>query len=69
MSKEEKERRCKFCGKLLIDEKVPMCKRCVLEGRNKTGQFSGIISGVILTALSTKKFIDNNSNDDMDDSD
>lgn len=61
MSKEEKERRCKSCGKLLLDEKVPMCRRCILESRNKTGQRIGIISGAILTAWSTKKIIDSNS--------
>ncbi len=35
MSNEEKKRRCKSCGKLLLDEKLPWCRRCRLEGRNK----------------------------------
>lgn len=62
MSNEEKERRCKSCGKLLIDEKVPFCRRCVLEGRNKAGQFGGIIVGATTTALSVFAMIKNNSN-------
>ncbi|MFG6358765.1 MAG: hypothetical protein K1W26_18385 [Acetatifactor sp.] len=45
MSKDEKERRCKFCGKLLLDEKLPFCRRCFLEGRNKAGRV-GIVVGV-----------------------
>ena len=52
MSKEEKERRCKSCGKLLLDEKIPFCRRCVLEGRNKVGQVGGIVGGLTMTALS-----------------
>ena len=43
MSNEEKDRRCKVCGKLLIDEKLPFCRRCVLEGRDKTVQVGGMV--------------------------
>ena len=48
MSKGKKERRCKSCGKLLIDEKVPFCRRCILEGRNKAGQ--GISAAVAIVS-------------------
>ena len=61
MSKEEKERRCKTCGKLLIDEKLPFCRRCVLEGRNKVGQVGGIVVGAATTVLSAVALINNNS--------
>ena len=52
MSNMEKVRRCKFCGKLLIDEKMPLCRRCVLEGRNKSVQVAGIVFGATTTVLS-----------------
>lgn len=60
MSKEEKERRCKSCGKLLLDEKLPFCRRCVLEGRNKARQVVGIVVGpaAVLRAVA---LINNNS--------
>ena len=61
MSKVEKERRCKTCGKLLIDEKLPFCRRCVLEGRNKAGQVGGIVVGAATTVLSAVALINNNS--------
>lgn len=64
MSKEDKERRCKSCGKLLLDEKLPFCRRCVLEGRNKAGQVGGIIVGAATTVLSAAALINNNSNND-----
>lgn len=66
MSNEEKERRCKLCGKLLLDEKLPFCKRCVLEGRNKVGQVGGIIGGLAMTVHSAVALVNNNTdgNDD-----
>lgn len=45
MSNAWKERRCKSCGKLLLDETLPFCRRCVLEGRNKVGKIGGIVGG------------------------
>lgn len=69
MSKSETERRCKTCGKRLLDEKLPFCKRCILEGRNKAGQIGGILTGAVLTVFSAKQFLDSNSSDDMDNSD
>ena len=47
----EKERRCKSCGKLLIDEKI-LCRRCKLKMRNTGGKVSGIISGLVVATLS-----------------
>lgn len=68
MSSESKEKRCKSCSKLLIDEKV-FCKRCVLEGRNKVIQIGGIIVGGITTICSIESFINNTSdNDDVNNS-
>lgn len=59
MSNKEKERRCKSCGKLLLDEKLPFCRRCVLEGRNKAGRVGGIV--VVATVLSAKAYMNSNS--------
>ena len=56
MSNEEKDRRCKTCGKLLIDEKLPFCRRCVLEGRDKSVQFSGMVAGAATLLMSVKAF-------------
>lgn len=64
----EKERRCLFCGKLLIDEKLPFCRRCLLEGRNKTFHAGQIVGGIALAALGTKALGDNsNTNSDSQD--
>lgn len=60
MSDEEKERRCKACGKLLLDEKMPFCRRCVLEGRNKIGQISGTLVGGLMFIGSAKAIVSNN---------
>ncbi|MCM1220434.1 MAG: hypothetical protein NC548_38710 [Lachnospiraceae bacterium] len=65
MNETVKERRCKSCGKLLLDEKLPFCKRCVLEGRNKAGKVGGAVSGLALAFLSTKSLINDNSNEDF----
>lgn len=59
MSNEEKVRRCKVCGKLLIDEKLPFCRRCVLEGRDKTVQVGGMVAGFATAFISAKAFKDN----------
>lgn len=57
MSEENKERRCKSCGKLLLDERIPFCRRCFLEGRNKVGKV--VIGGV--TIFSATALINNNT--------
>ena len=52
----EKERRCKSCGKLLIDEKT-FCRRCKLKMRNTGGKVSGIISGLVVATLSVNSLV------------
>ncbi|GFI15648.1 hypothetical protein IMSAGC009_00807 [Lachnospiraceae bacterium] len=47
MNEIEKVRRCKSCGKLLIDEKT-FCRRCKLKMRNTGGKVGGIISSLIV---------------------
>jgi hypothetical protein len=43
---EKKIRKCKGCGKqLLDDEKFPFCLRCRLSGRNNGTKFLGIAAG------------------------
>lgn len=60
--KDEKERRCLTCKKLLLDEKMPICLRCRLRGRNYAGKGGQIIGGLAITALGTKAAIDNTKN-------
>ncbi len=47
MNEIEKERRCKSCGKLLIDEKT-LCRRCKLKMRNTGGKVGGMLSGLFV---------------------
>lgn len=61
MSEENKERRCISCGKLLLDEKIPVCRRCRLEGRDKAGKVGGAVGGVAMTILSASALINNNT--------
>ena len=56
-NKNESERRCKKCGKLLVNEKLPICKRCSLELRNIGG--AGSILAVALGVA--KKVADDNN--------
>ncbi len=50
MSKRSDERRCKTCNKLLLDEKLPICQRCSLNGRNYV--FNGLkIAGGAFAAV------------------
>ncbi len=51
MSNEDNVKRCVFCHKLLIDEKIPICKRCILEGRNKVGEAAAVVGAVAFTVL------------------
>ncbi len=63
MGNKDKVRRCKACGKLLLDEKLPFCRRCVLEGRNKVGKV-GTVGTIGLSVLSVISNLQNsNSND------
>lgn len=43
------ERRCRYCKKLLLDEKIPFCRRCKLEGRNIGGKVLGTAAGIYAT--------------------
>lgn len=64
MTKNEQERRCKSCGKLLIDEKTIWCRRCILEGRNKGAKVGGIVLGVVTTVASAIALGNNKSSGD-----
>lgn len=65
MRNEGKERRCKSCGKLLLDEKISFCRRCFLEGRDKVSQIGGIV-GCLLITLSAVALKNNNSDGNND---
>lgn len=56
---EEKEKRCLFCGKKLIDEKLPVCLRCKLKGRNYVEAAGEIVVGVAVTVGGVKALLDN----------
>ncbi len=61
MNDETKERRCKFCGKLLISEKMPICKRCKLKARNKVG----IVANMFTIFYGAKVFVGDKENGDF----
>ncbi len=63
------DRRCKSCHKLLLDEKLPFCRRCVLEGRNKTFQIGGVFGGMAITAFSAFALANNSDHHSSDDED
>ncbi len=63
----EKEKKCLFCKKKLIDETVHICLRCRLEGRdNVVGLALVLGGGVALKFFSDKAQGDANSDDDSD---
>ncbi len=66
MSSEVAAKRCKSCGKLLLDEKIPFCRRCLLEGRNKAVNVGEIIGGVGLFVTGVISTINNNNTDSDD---
>lgn len=57
MSDKTKERRCQFCGKLLVNETMPFCRRCKLEGRNKVWQIGGIAAGMFTVVHRAKALV------------
>lgn len=61
-----KEKRCKFCGKLLISEKMPICRRCKLEGRNKVGQAGALAASAVTFYFSAKALVGDGENDDAE---
>lgn len=60
MSKDKKERRCMTCGKLLLDEKLPLCRRCVLKGRSRAAKVGIVLLAVIGGASLIKNSSDKN---------
>ena len=65
MSKKDEARRCKVCGKLLLpDDKVPLCRRCILESRNKAGKISVILGSLALAAQNAFSLLANDSEED-----
>ena len=62
MAEEVKERKCKKCGKKLLDEKLPICLRCRLKGRNKFGRVGEGAAGLALLIGSGKALYDHNNN-------
>lgn len=69
MGTETTERRCKSCHKLLLDEKIPFCRRCVLEGRNKAGHVTKILGGFTAFVWSAFTLVNNNDHDSNIDDD
>lgn len=62
MDEEVKERKCKTCGKRLIDEKLPICLRCRLKGRNTAVRVGEIVVGTVFAVAGGKALIDQNQN-------
>ena len=60
MNNEGKERRCKKCKKLLIDEKTLFCKRCLLESKNKVLQMAAIGTAIVTSAIVIKNVSEDN---------
>lgn len=60
MGEETKKRKCIFCDKKLLDEKLPLCLRCRLEGRNATAKCVEV-AGAVAVAVSGVKTIKDNS--------
>ena len=55
MSKNErKEKHCLVCGKRLIDEKIPICLRCKLEGRDIAGKVTEVVGGIAIAVGGAK---------------
>lgn len=79
MEENTSQKRCIKCKKILIDEKIPLCKRCRLEIRNtalKVGAVAGGALFVLGSVFSNDKNetipsenIDDADNDDDDDDD
>ncbi|SCY77127.1 hypothetical protein SAMN02910292_02859 [Lachnospiraceae bacterium XBB2008] len=63
MDEEIKDRRCKTCGKKLIDEKLPICLRCRLKGRNFMGNLTEAGAGIVLLIAGGKALADQNERD------
>ncbi len=62
MSGENKDRKCISCDKKLLDEKLPICLRCRLKGRNTTVKVVEVV-GTMIVAVGGANAIKNNSGD------
>ena len=62
----EKIRRCLTCRKKLVGEKLPVCIRCRLTGRNYTWNAGKVFVGGLAAALTAGAIVKKNSgsNDD-----
>ena len=69
METETTERRCKSCQKLLLDEKLPFCRRCVLEGRNAAVHVTEIVGGFTTAAIGIFALVNNSDSDSNGDDD
>lgn len=54
---ENKKRRCMSCGKLLLNEKLPFCARCQIEGGNKVAEVGGLVATGVAVAIVAKNKI------------
>lgn len=59
---EEKVRKCKACGKQLLDEKLPFCLRCRLSGRNTAGHVGEVVVGLAIAAGGVAAAANNQNN-------
>lgn len=59
---ESKEKHCLFCGKRLIDEKIPICLRCKLSGRDTAGKVTEVVGGIVIAVGGGKALMDNSKN-------
>lgn len=61
---DDKEKRCLTCGKLLVGEKLPLCIRCRLKGRNNVAKGGEALMGAAVLFLGAKGLIEQNSTND-----
>ncbi|MBD5410937.1 MAG: hypothetical protein HDR53_07670 [Treponema sp.] len=60
MNTKTKKRSCKYCGKLLINEKKSICKRCDLKTKKKQMTIGGIVVSVIIGIVGSVKALAGN---------
>lgn len=58
--KEEKVKKCVTCGKQLLDEKLPLCLRCRLKGRNTAGHIGEVVGGIAVAIGGVAAMANNN---------
>lgn len=69
MKEAKQERRCLKCKKKLIDEKVPICPRCALEGTGAVKKAGKVAAGAAagIAAFAAASTIFGNKKDDQED--